>query len=211
MLWMVLLVLAAVGAGAAVGLAVRDRRRSLPSGGGNQPSLPAAAAADRLLERTIRDLRTGDILTMDGRDFVVEGVVHYDEDGHRWVGGRAVDGNDVKWVVVGIERSGTALIRLLVTEDPTPLGGYPPETMILGDTRFALDKRGTATCKLDGELGGLGGSSAGKTSAHVTRCRWWLYSAPGTATLLVEQWGDDYRMLRGNKVVDGIIEMMPGS
>ena len=30
-------------------------------------------------------------------------------------------------------------------------------------------------------------------------------------TLLVEQWGSDYRVLRGKKVGDGMVELIPGS
>ena len=48
-------------------------------------------------------------------------------------------------------------------------------------------------------------------AAHVERCRWWLYSAPGEDTLIVEQWGADYRVLRGKKVSEATIDLMPGS
>ena len=51
---------------------------------------------------------------------------------------------------------------------------------------------------------------AGPTG-HVERCRWWLYTAPGDDTLIVEQWGSDYRVLRGKKVGDGMMELIPGS
>jgi hypothetical protein len=29
--------------------------------------------------------------------------------------------------------------------------------------------------------------------------------------MIVEQWGSDYRMLRGKKVGDGTVELIPGS
>ena len=82
---------------------------------------------------------------------------------------------------------------------------------MIGEVRYALDKRGTATCKLRGDLGALGDLKKDRPEGHVERCRWWLYSAPGDDTLLVEQWGADYRVLRGKKVGDGTIELMPGS
>jgi hypothetical protein len=112
--------------------------------------------------------------------------------------------------MVGIERSGNAL-RLLKQDDSAPISGYPPEAIVSGELRFALDKRGAATCQLHGDIGGLSELKKDKPDGHVERCRWWLYSAPGDDTLLVEQWGGDYRMLKGKKVGAGTIEMTPAS
>ena len=95
MIWILLVVLTVIGGVAAVGIAANERRKALAAGGGQKQL--TAAGGDRLLERTVRDLRVDDVLTIDGRDFICEGAIHYDEDGHRWVGGRCVDGIDVKW------------------------------------------------------------------------------------------------------------------
>jgi hypothetical protein len=178
----------------------RDDSLALPSGG------------DKLIERSIRDLRVGDVVTMDARDFLVEGTVGYDEDGHRWVGARVVDGSDEKWMVVGIERSGAAPVRVLVHDTETEVAGYPPEVMVIGDTRYNLDKRGTATCKLAGDLALLaGGKHAERPDGHVERCRWWLYNGAGDDTFILEQWGGDFRLLRGRKVSPDTIDLIPGS
>ena len=200
MLWILLVVLTVVGGIAAVGVAAGERRKALPSG-----AAKALNPGDKL-ERTVRDLRVDDVVTIDGKDFLCEGTVAYDEDGHRWLGGRCVDGNDVRWLIVGLERAGTSSTRVLVQDESTPITGYPPEAIVIGELRYALDKRGTATCELKGDLGALG-----DPKTHVERCRWWLYGAPGEDTLIVEQWGSDYRVLRGKKVVEGTVELMPGS
>jgi hypothetical protein len=208
MLWIVFLLLTVLGGATAMGIAFSERRRkALPNG--SVRALPGSAA-DRLLERTLRDLRVHDVVTLDGRDFLCEGTVAYDEDGHRWSGARLVDGADTHWLIVGIERTGAGTPRWFST-DPTPVAGYPPEALVIGESRYALDKRGTATCKLSGDVGGLGNLKKDRPENHVERCRWWLYSAPGDDSMLIEQWGDDYRMLRGKKVDAGTIEMMPGS
>ncbi|HEU4727176.1 MAG TPA: DUF4178 domain-containing protein [Kofleriaceae bacterium] len=207
MIWFLLVLLTVIGGAAAVGIAANERRKALA--GGDKPALPAAG--DKLLERTIRDLRVDDVLTMDGRDFLVEGMINYDEDGHRWIGARVVDGSDVKWLVIGIERAGTGATRLLVQDDATQISGYPPEVLVIGDVRYALDKRGAATCALHGDVGSLGALKKDRPDGHVERARWWLYSAPGDDTLLLEQWGSDYRVLRGKKVGEGTIELIPGS
>ena len=209
MIWFLLVLVTILGATAAVGIAVSDRRKALR--GGSTPKALSEGANDRLLERTIRDLRVDDVLTIDSKDFLCEGLISYDEDGHRWIGGRVVDGSDVKWLVVGIDRAASSSTRLLAQDDATAIAGYPPEALVIGEVRYALDKRGAATCKLFGDLGPLGALKKDRPEAHVERCRWWLYSAPGDDTLLVEQFGADYRVLRGKKIGDGIVELIPGS
>jgi len=194
----------AAGAGAAV---VAAGRRRLAGGWAPVGALPEG---ERSRERTLRELRVNDIITIDGKDFVSEGVVTYDEDGHRWIGARAVDDQDVRWLVVGLERSGTATVRMCNEEDGNDISGYPPEALVLGEKRYALDKRGTATCKLDGDLGTLA-ARAGKVAGSVERCRWWLYNAAGDDTAIVEQWGQDFRILRGKKVAAETIDLMQGS
>jgi hypothetical protein len=207
-IWFLLVLLTVVGAATAVGIAVNERRKSL-TGGGGQKALPASG--HNLIERTVRDPRVDDVLTIDGKDFLVEGLIRYDEDGHRWTGARVVDGADVKWLVDGIERAGSGAIRLLVQDDATQISGYPPEVLVIGEVRYALDKRGTANCALHGDVGPLGALKKDRPDGHVERARWWLYSAPGDDTLLLEQWGADYRVLRGKKVGEGTIELIPGS
>jgi hypothetical protein len=207
-IWFLLVLLTVIGGAAALGIAVNERRKSLP-GSGTAGALPAAG--DNLLERTVGDLRVDDVLTIDGKDYLVEGMINYDEDGHRWTGARVVDGSDVKWLVVGIERVGGSSARLLAQDDGTQISGYPPEVLVIGDVRYALDKRGAATCALHGDLGSLGALKKDRPDGHVERARWWLYSAPGDDTLLLEQWGSDYRVLRGKKVGEGTIELIPGS
>ena len=207
MLWILLILLVVVGGGAAIGIAMKSSKQL--GGGRDQKALPAGS--DRLLERTIRDLRVDDVLTIDHRDFLCEGIINYDEDGHRWIGGRVVDGKDVHWLFVGIERTSASSFRLLQQDSSTPLTGYPPEALVIEDIRYVLDKRGAATCSLFGDVGGLGALKKDRPEGHVERCRWWLYNATGDDTLIVEQWGSDYRMLRGKKVGDGMVELIPAS
>jgi len=207
-IWILLVLLTVIGGAAAVGIAAGERRKSLPGPSNSPLGLPAG---DKLVERGVAELRVDDVLTIDGKDFLVEGLINYDEDGHRWIGARVVDGSDVQWLIVGIERAGTGAMRLLVQDESTQISGYPPEVLVVGDVRYALDKRGAATCALHGDLGTLGALQKDRPEGHVERARWWLYSAPGDDTLLLEQWGTDYRVLRGKKIGDATIELIPGS
>jgi hypothetical protein len=211
-IWFLLVLLTVIGGGAAIGIAAGERRKALASGpGGSRGPRALPEGTDRGTERTVRELRVDDVLTLDGTDFLVEGMIHYDEDGYRWTGARVVDGADVRWLVVGIERAGSGAVRLLAQDDATQISGYPPEVLVLGEVRYALDKRGAATCALSGDVGPLGALKKDRPDGHVERARWWLYAAPGDDTLLLEQWGSDYRVLRGKKIGEGTIELIPGS
>jgi hypothetical protein len=202
-----LLIVALIATATAGGLALMQRRHEL-AGKPGVKALPGSGEA-KLLERTVRDLRTGDVLTYEDRDYLVEGVVHYDEDGHRWCAGRMVDGDDKRWLVVGLERGGSLVMRLMQEDRDVEIEGFPPEVLLVGKQRFKLDRRGTATARMTGDTGLGSGQDEGMES--VERCRWWLYETPGDETMIVEQWGDAFRVLRGVKIGPGLIDMMPGS
>jgi hypothetical protein len=209
MLWILFIVLSVFGGAAATGMLLNEKRRkALP--GGSLKSLPAQAG-DVLAERGLRDLRAQDVITIDGRDFLCEGVLHYDEDGHQWICGRVVDGSEEQWLLVGIERTGGNRSRLLKIDASIAVSGYPPESLLVDDIRFALDKRGNATCKMTGDVGALGDMRKDRLERHAERCRWWLYSADAQDSILIEQFGADYRCLRGKKIGLTTIELIPGS
>ncbi|RMH39219.1 MAG: DUF4178 domain-containing protein [Deltaproteobacteria bacterium] len=208
---LIIALLAVVGAGVVVwgGMNVLASRsdRALPDG---DTKLLGAGSDTPLLERTVRDVRVGDVIQRDGADWVVEGVVQYDEDGHRWRGARLDDGARERWMLVGLDRGGAATVRWLVEREDVQITGYPPEALAVDGATFRQNTRGTATARVMGDAGSLE-PTAPEGPDSVTRCRWWSYSAAGSATLVVEQWGDAYRVLHGERLRPDDIELMPGS
>lgn len=158
-----------------------------------------------LLERPITDLRVGDVVQTGGSDYLVEGVVHYDEDGHRWRSARLLDVDKELWLTVGLER-GSQTLRLLEQDNEVEVTGYPPEKLIADKTAYTQEGRGTATARVQGDVG-----PAIAANDAALRCRFWRYNAPGNATLVVEQWGGNYRVLRGEVTSGADLEMIPGS
>ena len=183
-------------------------RKTLPKA---TPPKALKPGSDTLVERGVSDLRVDDVLTMGAKDFLTEGLLAYDEDGHRWTAARIVDGTTVYWLVIGIERVSASSLRLLTQDVETQISGYPPEALVIGEVRYMLDKRGTASVQMFGDVGSLSALRKGRPEGHTERCRWWLYNAPGEDTMIVEQWGSDFRVLSGKRVGDGIIELIPGS
>jgi len=169
---------------------------------------PGRPAATGLLERTLRDVRPNDVIQHGGRDYLVEGVVSYDEDGHTWRGARLADGGTERWLLVGLERGSAMTVRLLDTAPGVELSGYPPEALEVEGQSYKLAGRGTATATLSGDLAGLP-TSTGEGSA--LRCRWWKYSAAGDKTVVVEQWGETYRALRGETVRADDVDLLGAS
>ena len=191
------------------GMVLAQRRRAL-AGGPQQLALPGGSGdGAKLLTRTITDLRPGDVLTIDGKDYIVEGVITYDEEGHRWNAGKLADAGEVRWLVVGLERGGSLTARFLSETSEVEVEGMPPEVLATPEARYTMERRGTATALGTGDIGIRLRVEAGAGAAE--RCRWWLYESPGADTLLVEQWGTTYRVLRGKKVNPDLIELLPGS
>lgn len=202
--WILLGVLAMVG-GAFVAYRVGRAK-----GASAARALPAATSSGRLLERTVRDVRVDDVVQHGGRDWLVEGVVTYDEDGHTWRGARVIDGPEERWVIVGLERTGGLTVRLCALASDLALTGYPPERIEHGGVAYAMGQRGTATATLAGELGTLPGWKTIPKGASA-RCRWWRYNAAGEKTLVVEQWGETYRALVGEMVPADQVDLLAGS
>lgn len=195
----VLLALVAVLGGAYVGYR-RSQGRALPA--------PRESAG--LLERTLRDVRPNDVVQHAGRDYLVEGVVNYDEDGHTWRAARLLDGGQERWMIIGLERGSAMTVRLLDVAKGVDMSGYPPETLEVGGASYKLAGRGTATATFQGDLPGLP-TAPGEGGAGSTRCRWWKYGAAGDASLIVEQWGEAYRVLRGETVRADDVDLLGAS
>lgn len=209
---MLIAILIVAGAATVVGgglVLAAQRRHALSAG--DEPKLLGDGEAQPLLERTVHDLRVGDVIQLEGRDFLVEGVVHYDEDGHRWLAGRIVDDRQERWLLVGMERAGSGSVRLLEVDPDIDVGGHPPEALMVGESRYSLARRGNATARVVGDGGALGKRRPGTGIEQVTRCRWWRYEAAGDHCVVIEQWSSEIRALRGRELSAGEFEMMPGS
>ncbi len=177
-----------------------------------QRALPVASpsGSQRQLARTIRDVRVGDVIVHEQADYVVLGTVHYNEDGHRWTAARTTDGKQTTWLYIGIERNAQGMTRFL-KEDSYETLGHPPDKILHNNHQLTMQKKGSATCTFDGEIVGLQGLGNTALPTSAARCRWWLYEAPGEITMILEQWGEDFRALYGNNLDFSSLDFLPGS
>ena len=141
MLTGLLIAILIIGTATAVGggfvYAVSKRKQLGTGSGSDAPQLTDGRG--NLIVRDMTELRVGDIIQYAGIDYLVEGVVAYDEDGHKWSAGRIVDGRDIHWLVVGMERVGSKSSMRLMQHDPSFANdGYPSETMHKDGVRYQM-------------------------------------------------------------------------
>ncbi|MSP17556.1 MAG: DUF4178 domain-containing protein [Myxococcales bacterium] len=171
-------------------------------------SVQAAERAVRAVEarRGLDALRVNDIVQQGGRDWLVEGVVEYLEDGHAWRHARGCDVPDERWFVVGMERQGGLTVRVVAAVPGLTLAGYPPDAITHDGVDYKVVQRGTATLTLLGELGA--DLPAATAQGSGARCRFFRYEADGGRTLLVEEWGERRRILGGTRLPAGDVELL---
>ena len=105
------------------------------------------------VERGIRELLPKDVVGYENRDYIVEGVIEYDEDSHRWSAARLVDETGERWMLSGIEQSPGGPVRFLEPTTAVSVSGYPPEELELGSDKYRMTQRGNATVTAKGEVG----------------------------------------------------------
>ncbi|MFN5463739.1 MAG: DUF4178 domain-containing protein [Cyanobacteriota bacterium] len=192
----ILLVLLLAAAGAVL-LAQRRRRRR--------------ATAPPLLERTLFDLRVGDIVQLEGRDWVVEDQLRYEEKGAQWLEYLLRDGSDARWLCV--EEDDWLEVSWL---DPAPpelvrqildVGHPRPKTLSWEGITYDLRHRGRASLT----------SSARTLNRRVGWCHYGDYEGPEGRVLSLESWGqgeatnlEDIEVSLGRRIHPALVGLLPG-
>jgi hypothetical protein len=134
------------------------------------------------LERTLFDLRTGDIVQADGRDWMVEDRLLYDEEGFQWLEYLLRDGSEGRWLCVceddwlevsWLEGGPAELARQL---DRQPLA-FPVRISWEGVT-YVLKEQGRAVVS----------SSSRTMNKRLSGCRFGDYEGPDGLVLSLERW-----------------------
>lgn len=133
-------------------------------------------------ERTLFDLRTGDIVQAEGRDWVVEDRLLYDEEGFQWLEYLLRDGSEGRWLCVceddwlevsWLEQGPAELARQL---DRQPLP-FPGKISWEGAT-YQLKEQGRAAVT----------STSRTMNKRLSGCRFGDYEGPDGLVLSLERW-----------------------
>jgi hypothetical protein len=143
-------------------------------------------------------LRLRDIVSYQGKDFVVEGILTYRLGGKIYRLARLVDGETVRWVEPLADDLDD---RVLLLEEVTGLGvGAPPPSTVSYQGRSYLPRlSGPAVVEV-----------AGKVPDRVAgSCELWRFRAAGDLYLQIERWPDRTVTLHGESVHRDMIEVLP--
>jgi hypothetical protein len=147
-------------------------------------------------------LRPRDVISYEGRDYIVAGVLVYKLGVQSLPLGRAVDGsgggNDVLWVEPLL---GDSDDRLLVFREVRDLvvGTPPPPTISYKGNSYVPRLSGTATVTVDGAV----------SDRPAGPCEIWRYRAAGDVFLQVERWPHKVVTLAGESVHQDMIDVLP--
>jgi hypothetical protein len=154
--------------------------------------------------RTLFDLRTGDIVQFDGRDWVVEDRLLYDEDGFQWLEYLLRDGPDSRWLAVceddWLEVSWLELGPQELSRQLSSSADFP-ERIEWGGISYQLKEKGRATAT----------SSSRTMNRHLAQCRFADYGAPEQRVLSLEIWSEgDREVTMGRRIDPAAPQLLPG-
>jgi len=153
--FLVLVFLALIVGGAVVYM--RGRKRQAGAGRAPASELPAAPAPEPIGGVEVRALKVSDVVNYEGRDYIVEGTLRFDQGGFRWQEHRLVDGPDSLWLSVEDDEG----LEVVVWERLRGSALEPgPGTIEHGGVSYELDERGRADFTSEGTTGAPGGGQA---------------------------------------------------
>jgi hypothetical protein len=143
-------------------------------------------------------LRLRDILSYQGRDYVVEGLLTYRLGGKVYRLARVVDADTVLWVEPLADDADDRL--LILQEVPgLDLQTPPPSTISHLGKSFLPKLSGAATVEV-----------AGKVPDRLAgACEVWRYRAAGDVFLQIERWSDRTVTLTGESVHKDMVDILP--
>jgi hypothetical protein len=143
-------------------------------------------------------LRLRDIVSYQGKDYVVEGLLTYRLGGKVLRLCRVVDGSTVRWVEPLVDDSDD---RMLILDEVTgvDLSTPPPSSISYQGKTYLPKLQGQCTVEVAGKVPDrLAGS-----------CEIWRYRAAGDVFLQIERWSDRIVILAGESVHKDMVDVLP--
>jgi hypothetical protein len=143
-------------------------------------------------------LRPKDVISYQGQDFVVEGILGYKLSGKTYPLARAVDGDEVRWIEPLMDDLDDRVLLFLEVKDlrvATP----PPPTIAYKGGSYVPRLSGTATVDVDGSVPDRAAGS----------CDVWRYRAAGDLFLQIEKWSGKTVTLAGESIHKDMVQVFP--
>lgn len=145
-------------------------------------------------------LRLRDIVTYQGHDFTVEGLLTYRLGGRVYKLARMVDGETVRWLEPLLDEADDRVIWLDEVED-LEMATPPPSTISYRGKSYVPRFSGQATVDVGGQV----------PARFAGTCDVWRYRAAGDLFLQIERWPDRTVVLAGESVHKDMVDVLPGS
>jgi len=143
-------------------------------------------------------LRLRDIVSYQGKDYVVDGLLTYRLGGKVLRLARAVDGPTVRWVEPIADDSDD---RMLILDEVQglDLSTPPPSTISYQGKSYLPKLTGQTTVEI-----------AGKVPDRLAgACELWRYRAAGDVFLQIERWSDRTVTMAGESVHKDMVDILP--
>jgi hypothetical protein len=143
-------------------------------------------------------LRPRDVISYQGKDFVVEAVLTYRIGAKSYKLARAADGADVWWVEPLENDMDDRMLFFRQVKD-LQLGTPPPPTISYKGASYLPRVSGTATVEVVGQAPDCAAGS----------CELWRYRGGGDVFLQIEKWPTATVVLAGESVHKDMVEIFP--
>lgn len=143
-------------------------------------------------------LRPRDIISYQGKDFVVEGILTYKVGGKNYRLARAVDGDDVRWIEPLTDDLDDRVIFFKEVKD-LPLGTPPPATISYKGKSYVPKLSGRALVDIEGSV----------PDRTAGACEIWRYRAAGDLFVQIEKWPAKTVALAGESVHKDMVTVFP--
>ena len=143
-------------------------------------------------------LRPRDVISYEGRDYVVEGVLTYKLGVKAYPLARAVDGADVLWVEPLMGDLDDRLIVFKEVRDLS-LSTPPPPTISHKGGSYVARFSGAATVAIEGVV----------PDRTAGACDVWRYRAAGDVFLQIEKWPHKTVFMSGDSVHQDMLQILP--
>jgi hypothetical protein len=152
-----LLVLVFIGLIVGAAVVYMRGRKQAAAGAPSPTGLPEAPPSEPVGGVEARAMKLGDVVNHEGRDWIVEGTLRFEQGGFRWAEHRLVDGADSLWLSVEDDEGLELVIWRRVRGSELEPG---PGSLEHGGVTYELDEKGRANYTSEGVTGASGGGKA---------------------------------------------------
>jgi hypothetical protein len=145
-------------------------------------------------------LRLRDIVSYQGRDYVVEGLVTYKLGGKTYRLARVVDGATARWVEPLMDDADDRILLFDEVKD-LDMATPPPATISYKGGSYVPRLSGQAAVEVAGKV----------PDRFAGTCEVWRYRAAGDLFVQIERWPDRVVVLAGESVHKSMVDVLPGS